>query len=554
MSTAMGHEAELDSLRAEVARLRAERDAAHSSLDQMKTAHDAATSRLQALATAKEKLEKKVSQLEFKVDDLLKKLFGKSSERFDPNQILFEFAATQNAEALAVPAPPHADEAPDGEDRPKDPPSKKRGHGARRLPANLKRVPVEYTPDPAELTCACGCAKKSIGSPEITERLDYTPSSVFIVEHIRHRFRCPTCHDETAIAPLPPAPTAIEDGGERGRAEAGLLAYVVTSKYGDHLPLNRLQSILSREGIYLHRSTLCDWVADTAKLLWPVAEAVRQQIVTRPVVGVDETGLLVVYDKKDPIEGTRKARIWAYRGLAGEIFYMVSETKGTHDTDGPKRVLGQFRGFVQADAAGTFDDLFKDGTRLEVGCNAHARRKFFEAKSSHPLEAGYVLATYKKVYEIEARVRAASPEERRAARLAESKPILDALDSWLDELATSPALLSGTPLAKAVGYSRNHRLALRRFLDDGRLEADNNAVERALRLVAVGRKNWLFAGSPQGADDAATLYTLVGSCKDLGVDPWRYLRDVIKRRASDQGIPASELTPRAWKAAAPPTG
>lgn len=529
----MTQENELEQLRAENARLAAERDAVSAERD--------------TLAKAKAKLEKKVTQLEAKVDDLLRKIFGRSSEKIDPAQIFFEFSAEDGAHA---PAPPHVDEAPDGEARPKDPPSKKRGaHGWNKLPENLKRVPVEHTPDAAELVCACGCEKKSIGSPEVTERLDYTPASVVVVQHIRHRFRCPRCHDETTIAPLPPAPAAVENGGERGRAEAGLLAFVVASKYGDHLPLNRLQAILSRDGAYVHRSTLCDWVSETAKLLWPIADELRVQILTRSVVGVDETGLLVVYDKDDPHHGTRRARIWVYRGLPGEVYFMISETKGKDDDHGPCRVLARFRGYVQADAAGTFDELFKSGERVEVGCNAHARRKFFEARKSDGVPASGALAVYKRVYEIEARVRDKPPEVRRAVRQAETKPILDEFDKWLDDLAASPALVSGSPLALAVNYSRRHRAALRRFLDDGQLEADNNAVERALRLVAVGRKNWLFAGSPQAADDAATLYTLVASCKELGIEPWAYLRDVIRCRAENPQVPAAELTPRAWAAA-----
>ena len=232
--------------------------------------------------------------------------------------------------------------------------------------------------------------------------------------------------------------------------------------------------------------------------------------------------------------------------MSGDVYYTISETKAKDDDEGPKFVLADYEGFVQADAAKSFDNLFTTGKRKEVGCNAHARRKFFEALKSNPKEAAFVLAVYKKVYEIEARVRDASDFERRLARQTETKPLLAALDAWLDELAASPALVPGTPLALAVGYSRNHRTALRRFLDDPRLSPDNNAVERALRLVAVGRKNWLFAGSVEAAEDAAILYTLVGSCRDLDIDVWEYLRDVITQRAA--GAPAAELTPRAWAA------
>jgi transposase len=523
MMTTMILETELDRLRAENARLVAQRDAA---------------------LTAKATLERKVTKLEHAIDDLLRRLFGRSSERIDPRQILLEFAAEASKEPL--PAPPHVGEAPDGEaPEAKRKKKKKKSHGWRKLPEDLPRKVVELWPSEEECTCGCGARRISIGSPEITERYDYKPASVHVVQTIRHRVRCPRCEDRTVIAPLPPAP--IE--GARGRAEAGMLAQVVVSKFNDHLPLHRQEEILSREGVDISRSTLCDWVKGTAELLRPVADAVLDEVLSGPVVGLDETAIRIVFDRNDPKNGTRNGRIWVYRGQPGEVFFTASETKAKADVDGPMFMLADYTGFVQADAAGVFDDLYLDGRRVEIGCNCHARRKFFEAKKSSPKEAAFAIATYKKVYEIEERVRDASPEERLAARQRETKPILAAFDAWIDELAASPALVPGTPLASAVGYSRNHRAALRRFLDDPRLSPDNNAVERALRLVAVGRKNWLFAGSEDAAHDAAALYTLVASCRELGVEPWAYFRDVIERRAKEPTTPAATLTPRAWWAA-----
>jgi transposase len=515
MTATMTYEAELDRLRAENARLRAENAS----------------------------LERKVSKLQHAVDELVKRLYGRSSEKVDPKQVLLEFAANEAQEPL--PAPPHASEAPDGE-APEAKPRKKKSHGWGKPPANLPRKRVDLWPSEEECWCdRCGVKKLSIGSPEITERYDHVPASTTIVETVRHRVRCPRCQDGTAIAPLPPPPI----GGERGRAEAGLLAHIVVSKFNDHLPLHRQEEIFEREGVPLPRSTLCDYVHGTAELLRPIADMVLDEVLSGPVVGLDETGIRIVFDRDDPKNGTRNGRIWVYRGLPGEVFFTVSETKAKADPKGPMVLLADYEGLVQADAAGTFDDLFLDGKRVEVGCNCHARRKFFEAKKSYPKEAAFAIATYKKVYEIEARVKNASPEERLAARQKETKPILDAFDAWVDALAASPALVPGTPLATAVGYSRNHRVALRRFLDDPRLSPDNNAVERALRLVAVGRKNWLFAGSEDAAHDAATLYTLVASCREIGVEPWAYFRDVIQRRAKEPTTPVATLTPRAWWAA-----
>lgn len=511
------------------------------------------TSALAETSAAKAKLERLVKQLEHKLQALCKQLFGRSSEKIDPNQLPLDFPDEEEGErqeAGDLPTPPA--DVPDGEVRPA---GKRRGHGRRPIPRDLPRRQVEYEVDPADRLCdCCGEERRSIGSPEITEHYDYQPGSVVVVEHIRPRLRCPRCQDGTVVAPLPAHPI------DRGRADPGLLAFVATSKYADHLPLYRVQQILARQGVHLHRSTLCDWVHETAVLLRLVVDAIKGQVLNHFVVALDETGLRVVFDRKDPKNGTRHARIWAYRGQDGDVFYAISETKAAADPDGPLAFLGDYEGYIQADAAGTFDGLFVSGRRLEVGCNAHARRKWVEAKDSSPREVAFALTVYRRVYEIEARFRDATPEQRLAARQAETKPILEAFDEWLDALAASPALVPGTPLATAVGYSRNHRVALRRFLEDGRLSPDNNATERALRLVALGRKNWLFAGSREAADDAAVLYTLVGSCKELGIDPWAYLRDVIGRVRTHPRERMLELTPRRWwearqaaEAAAAPT-
>jgi transposase len=539
MQTLMTQDAELARLRAENARLAA-------ALQQEQDARVRIEQLALQLGKDKEKLEKELAALDHKYQQLRQRLFGRSSEKIDQEELeraLKEEEAREQAEAAANATPPHAAEAPDGETPtlPPEQPTKKekKGHGRRRRPKIVPRERRVHEPSPAELVCACcGGQKKSISSDEVTERYEYRPASLLLVEHVRPRFRCAKCQDGTTMAPLPPAPI------DRGLAEAGLLAYVAASKFGDHLPLNRIKKILLREGVDFPRSTLCDWVDQTAGLVEPIADEIRCQILQHVVVGMDETGILIVFDKNDKENGTRRGKIWAYRGRKGEVYFAISETKSHDDENGPQVVLRLRRGFVQADADGTFDILFEDGSRLEVGCNAHARRKFVQAKKSHPKEVAFVLTAFRRVYEIEARIREVTPEERKAVRQAESKPILDVLDAYLDALA--PTLVPGTPMAIAVNYSRKHRVALRRFLDHGDLEADNNAVERALRLVAVGRRNWLFAGSENSAKNAAILYTLVGSCKDLGIDPWEYLRDVIERVTTHPASRIAELVPRAW--------
>lgn len=536
---------EIEKLRAEVARLTAERHRLEKQVEEIATEKSRLESTAQRLENEKVRLEKKVEGLERKVDELSRRLFGRSSEKVDRDQLEFAFAAEEVREreesGASLPEPPHVDEAPDGEVAPK-PPRRNKGGGRRPFPESLPRERIVHAPAPEDLQCTCcGGTKVDSGLAEVTERVDFVPSSFRVVEHVRPKYRCTKCQGEFVIAPPPATPV------KKGQAEAGLLAHVITSKYSDHLPLNRLQAILSREGVYFHRSTLCDFVDQGAELLQGVADQVLRDLLTNHVVGLDDTGIRVVFDKKDQTNGTRNGRIWAYRGRVGEVYFTFSETKKAADPRGPQAKLRGYRGYVQADAAGTFDDLFTDGSRLEVGCNAHARRKFFQTRDTDPTPAGFALSTYQRLYEIEARVRRASPEERLAARQLESKPIFDAFYAYLDELAG--AVTPGSPLATAVTYARNHRVALRRFLDDGRLSPDNNAVERALRTVAVGRKNWLFAGSEQGAENAAIHYTLIGSCRELGVDPFAYLRDVIRRVGAHPVERLRELTPRSWAAA-----
>jgi len=548
MLPSMKRDAELERLRAEVARLIKQRDTAVAEREAAVAERDAAAAertRLERLAAqlgkTNTKLEEQLAKLDLKYQQLCKRLFGRSSEKIDPAQLLLEFAKVA-AEDEAVP-PPYVGEAPDGE-TPADQPrgkKKRKGHGRRPRAKNLPRERIVHEPAPEELLCGCcGEQKTSMGSDEVTERYDYQPASLKIIEHVRPRYRCSTCREGSTVAPPPPAPI------ERGLAEPGLLAYVLASKFSDHLPLNRIRRILARHGVEFASSTLCDWVDQTAGLLEPIAEQVYRDVLSRYVVGMDETGIRIVFDRKNKKNGTRRGKIWVYRGLPGEVFYTISETKAHADENGPLVVLRGYQGYLQADADGTFDVLFEDGTRVEVGCNAHARRKFVvdAAKKSHPEVVAFVLEVYRRVYKVEAEVRGRPPDERLAARQTVSKPLLTQLDEYLDAL--KPTLVPGTPLAIAVNYSIRHRDALRRFLDHGEFEPDNNAVERALRLVAVGRKNWLFAGSPQAAKNAAILYTLVGGARDLGVEPWEYLRDVIQRVSTHPASRIAELTPRGW--------
>lgn len=493
------------------------------------------------LAGENARLAREVEHLRQRVDDLSRQLFGRRAEKVDPAELAR--AVEESREPAAPPAPPFVGEAMDVEGKSKEgeqgkEKKKAKGHGRGQLPRTLPRERVVHELPPEERRCpCCGGDRRPFGE-ERTEVTDYVPASVRVIEHVRLKYSCPTCQGEVICPPLPPMPIT------KGRAGPGLLAYVAVAKYGDHLPLNRLEGILWREGLEIARSTLCDWVNETAWLLGPIVREIARSMKQGPVIGVDETEVRVL-DRAAP-GGSRKGRMWAYRGAPGEVVFVHTATKAG---DGPADFLKGYRGFLQADAANGYDRLFESGDVVEVGCMAHCRRKFYNAKDAFPREAGWALAAIRRLYavEAEAKEKGLAAEQRRALRQEKAKPIVDGLFEWLKEL--KPTLMPKTLLATAVGYALNQEAALRRYLDDGRLSIDNNNVERALRQVAVGRRSWLFAGSAKGGEVGATLYSLVVSCREIGVDPWVYLRDVIERVSTHRASAIAELTPRGWQAA-----
>jgi hypothetical protein len=322
-----------------------------------------------------------------------------------------------------------------------------------------------------------------------------------------------------------------------------LLAEVIVRKYGDHLPLNRQVVVFARQGVRIPKSTLADWVRDLANLLEPIAREILSQVLESPFVQTDETGVRV-RNKSTP-GNMQQGRIWVYGGIPGAVYYAYTPTK---EGRWAAEILAEYEGFLQADAASTFDQLYRSGRIVEVGCWAHSRRKFVDAMASSPREASWAIATIKRLFRIEreATDSGVTRAERMAIRQEKSKPLVDAYFDWLESLQLT--MRPSSPLATAVNYAINQKEALRRFLEDGHLKLDNNRAELALRQVAVGRKNWLFAGSPDGGRRAAVLYTLVGSCKELGIDPAEYLRDVIERVNTTPLSRIRELTPIGWNA------
>ncbi len=478
--------------------------------------------------------EKEIAKLKKRLDDLAKQLFGVKAERVDPAQLRLGFLEAVEA---GVEPPPFASPP-----EPAAPEEKRRRKGKRngrvKLPADLPREQIVHEPDPEDRVCAC-CGKpmRKIGQ-EVTEVLDFRPASFVVREHVRPKYACGAdCSTGVVCASLPPMPI------ERGRPGPGLLAEVIVRKYGDHLPLERQSGIFAREGVEISKQTLCDWVAAMAHDLSPIYRAMRERVLASPIVQTDETGLRVLRNKHSK---KRKGNVWVCAGKPGELFYAYTMTK---ESKAIQKLFQGFQGYLQADAYPGFDCLYREETVVEVGCHAHARRRFVKAYEKGEAHAAWALAAYKQLYavECEAREGGLSPEARRQLREARSRPVLESFFAWLEGLRES--LRPSSLLADAVRYALNQRDALWRFLDDGRLEIDNNRSERTLRKVALGRNNYLFAGSPKGAETAMVHYTLVWACKEIGVNPAEYLRDVISRLHTHPNSEIEKLFPVEWKAA-----
>ncbi|HKE92189.1 MAG TPA: IS66 family transposase [Gemmatimonadales bacterium] len=490
-------------------------------IDDLPTARALIASLQEQLTTS----QREIAALRHELDILCQRLFGRKSERVDPRQLKLALEQLAN-ERGPVTEPVEMDSG----ETPVRGHARRRPTGRRPLPAHLPRRRVEIDVTDAEKQCACGHTRTRIGE-DVSEKLEYEPASFVVIETVRPKYACPHCHEGVVEAPAPPQ--AIE----KSLAAEGLLAHVVVSKYVDHLPLHRLERIFAREAIDLPRSTLCDWVADVATALSPIAEQLRREVTAADYLQTDDTTITVLADRG----GSFKGRIWTYLDpLANQV---VFDATTTHERDGPAAFLVDFRGKLQADAYSGYDALYQTGRVIEIGCWAHARRRFVEAFMIDR-SAALMIALIQQLYQVERDAIDLDPESRRALRQEQTVPLLAKIDAERQALART--VLPKSPVGEAVRYLTNQWAALQRFAEDGRLAADNNRAENQLRLVAVGRKNWLFAGSFEGARRAALLYSLVQSCKLVDVPPFAYLKDVLIRVATHPHRLIHELTPKAW--------
>jgi transposase len=402
------------------------------------------------------------------------------------------------------------------------------------------RIPHDI-PEADKICTHCGEAKTCIGEDE-ARVLQFIPARFELQIHVLPKYACSRCRDGVVAPETPQRPVSGCIAG------AGVLAQVVVSKFAEHLPLYRFEDISTRYGLYLPRSTLCDWVRNVADLLKPLYELEKELVQMAPIIWTDDT-FVTVLGGDEP--GSRKGRFWVYIGPTA-LPYDVYDFTENRKRDGPSQFLANFRGFLQADAFSGYDGIYwkSDGQVLEVACWAHARRKFFEARSSSPVEASLIIQLIRRLYEVEDRARPLDDDARRVLRQTESVPILDRLREELNRL--SAKLLPKSALAQAVTYALNQWRALCRYTDDGRLTIDNNVSERRLRDQAIGRKNWMFLGSAEAGPRAAVLCTVIAGAKRHRLEPWAYLHDVILQLSVDASPESlARLLPDRWALAHP---
>ena len=473
-----------------------------------------------------------IEKLKHQLAGLRRHRFGSTSEALDQLELTLEEEEIARA----------AETAPDDTSAEAPEPDKAKRHPKRQpLPGHLPRNETILSPGGA---CrVCGGRLKHLGE-DVTEELEYVPGRFIVNRIVRPRMAC-SCCEKIQQAPLPSRPI------ERGRPGPGLLAHVLVSKYCDHLPLYRQSQIYGREGIDLERSTLADWVGKAAALLEPLADSIGRHVRRGPALFADDTPVKMLSPGN---KRTRTARAWAYvrderpwNGPAPPCawYQFTIDRKGDH----PAGHLSGYTGWVHADGYAGFNGVFGLDKASEMACMAHIRRKFVDVQQSQGSAiAEEAIKRIAKLYAVEKLARGKSPEERAALRQEHAKPIFDDLEAWL---RTQLSRISGkSPLAQAIRHALGRLPKARPYLENGVLEADSNSVERAMKPVAIGRKNWTFAGSEGGGKAMAIAYTLIETAKLNGVDPQAWLTDVLGRIADHKITRLDELLPWSYAAKA----
>ena len=469
------------------------------------------------------------------VDAILRRYYGPRCEKFDPRQLLL-FGMTVDE----LPLDEASIEDESGEPLVTRRVKKRHKHGRRQLPEHLERIEIEHDLGDDEKACpACGTQRERIGA-EVSEQLEYFPANFKVLKHIRHKYGCPHCeHDgynpNIAMAAKPAQPI------EKGLPGPSLLAHVITSKLGDHLPLYRLEKIFARHQVDIARSTMCAWMRAGGELVTPLVDLMTGLVRQSANIHTDDTGVPV---QSPGAKQCRKGRVWCYLG-DGLHPYIVYDYTPDWSRAGPAGWLDGYRGYLQADGYGGYDGIYAGGDVTEVACWAHARRKFYDAQDSDGRRSAEMLSLIGKLYKIEREAKEVDADARLASRKSKSVPVLEQIKGWLD--TEGEIVLPRSPMSKAITYARNQWAALCVYTTQGFLNIDNNAAERALKRVALGRKNWLFAGNDDAAANHAKLWSLIASCERHGIDPQRYLTSVLAKFPTTPAAELEQFLPDVWK-------
>ena len=474
-------------------------------------------------AIRNEQLQSKVLILQEQLNLALAKRYAASSEKISPDQVcLFDEAET----AVEV--------APDTDDEILVPAHTRKKRGRKPLPDNLPRVDVlHYLPESERHCDHDGRLLSEIGEV-ISEQLDIIPAKIQVIRHIRKKYAC-TCGQCIKTAPLPAQPIP------KSMASPGLLAHIAVSKYQDALPLYRQETILQRIGVDLPRATLANWMIQAGTLIQPVINLLRDRLLDYDILQMDETTVQVLNEAGKTAQS--KSYLWLQRGGPPDQPVVLYDYDPGRGAGVPKRLLAGFTGYLQTDGYDGYNAVVAVNGLTHVGCMAHARRKFSEAvkaqgKNKKRGKAHRGLALIQKLYRVEKQARRLNSEERYARRQQQARPVLDDLRSWLDD--TLPLVPPTSATGKALNYLHREWDKLIRYLDDGRLEIDNNGAENAIRPFVVGRKNWLFSASVKGVKASANLYSLIETAKANGLEPYAYLRYLFTELPQAETVEAIE--------------
>jgi transposase len=469
-----------------------------------------------------------IRKLTHEIAVLRRHYFGKKSEQLTGvqgsllDEAIDEDIAAIEQELLQLQEPPVAPS-----------PAARQQAKRQRLPEDLPRVDIHHEPEQTQ--CSCGCQLHRIGQ-DVSEKLDYQPGNFTVERHIRGKWACRDC-EQITLAPLP---AHIID---KGIPTPGLLAQVLVAKYADHLPLYRQEQIFARAGVKLARSTLAEWVGVCGVRLQPLVDALRRRLLEQAVLHADETPVLMLQPGQ---KNTKRAYLWAYASsdvapLNAVIYDFTEGRAGKH----ARRFFGDWQGHLVCDDYTGYKACFTQGI-TEVGCMAHARRKFFDLQQANQSQlVGQALQLMGQLYEVERQAKDYSTAERLRLRQQQARPIADALHAWMQ--AHRQKVPDNTGIARALDYSLKRWVALTRYLDDGNLPIDNNRIENQIRPIAIGRKNWLFAGSLRAGQRAAAVMSLIQSAKLNGHDPYAYLKDVLMRLPTQLNSDIEELLPHQWQ-------